>query len=74
MFVPSPRGYTWQQRAELWARYRAGDSIRETARDLASCRISARSSEYAPGSTRRRAIRMRCSPEICSTRTRCADR
>ena len=35
MFIPSPHGYTWQQRAELWARYRAGDSIREIARDLA---------------------------------------
>ena len=35
MFIPSPLGYTWQQRAELWARYRAGDSIREIARDLA---------------------------------------
>lgn len=35
MFIPSPHGYTWQQRAELWARYRAGDSIREIAEDLA---------------------------------------
>ncbi len=35
MFIPSPHGYTWQQRAELWARYRAGDSVREIARDLA---------------------------------------
>jgi IS30 family transposase len=35
MFIPSPHGYTWQQRAELWARYRAGDSIREIAHDLA---------------------------------------
>lgn len=35
MFIPSPHGYTWPQRAELWARYRAGDSIREIARDLA---------------------------------------
>ena len=35
MRIPSPHGYTWQQRAELWARYRAGDSVREIARDLA---------------------------------------
>ncbi|MBX3133649.1 MAG: IS30 family transposase [Gemmatimonadaceae bacterium] len=35
MFIPSPHGYTWQQRAELWARYRAGDSVREIARALA---------------------------------------
>lgn len=35
MRIPSPHGYTWQQRAELWARYRAGDSVREIARALA---------------------------------------
>jgi IS30 family transposase len=35
MFIPSPHGYTWQQRTELWRRYRAGDSIREIAADLA---------------------------------------
>ena len=34
-FNPSPHGYTWQQRAELWARYRAGDPVHEIARDLA---------------------------------------
>ncbi|MBX3174904.1 MAG: IS30 family transposase [Gemmatimonadaceae bacterium] len=35
MFIPSAHGYTWQQRTELWRRYRAGDSIREIAADLA---------------------------------------
>jgi hypothetical protein len=35
VFIPSPHGYTWQQRTELWRRYRAGDSIREIAADLA---------------------------------------
>lgn len=35
MCIPSPHGYTWQQRADLWARYRAGDSVRAIARDLA---------------------------------------